>query len=151
MERPSQAPAGTTLVELKLMLALAAPSAVLNVCRMGQMVTDQAVIGHLSVNGHATPVYLDAAALALLWMTLTLTIVNRGLNQTINMLVSQALGAGNYQLGDTWLLTGVLIAVPTACRRRSMAVHLANRQPVCAQSEPRRANARCQWLCLLRR
>ena len=114
MERPSQAPAGTTLVELKLMLALAAPSAVLNVCRMGQMVTDQAVIGHLSVNGHATPVYLDAAALALLWMTLTLTIVNRGLNQTINMLVSQALGAGNYQLGDTWLLTGVLIAVPTA-------------------------------------
>ena len=99
--------------ELKLMVRLALPSAVVNGLRMAQMLTDQAVIGHLRDNmGGTTPVYLDAASLALLWMTLTLSVVKRGLVNSITMLVSQALGAGNRHLADTWLLTGVLIAVP---------------------------------------
>ena len=106
--------AGSRCSELRLMIGLAAPSAIISCLRMGQMLTDQAVIGHLSFEGRSTPVYLDAAALALLWMTLTLSAVNRGLNATVNMLVSQSLGAGNKALADTWLLTGMLIAVPGA-------------------------------------
>ena len=103
----------STCREIWLMIRLALPSAVINGLRMGQMLTDQAVIGHLrSRSGHATPVYLDAASLALLWMTLTLSVVKRGLTNSITMLVSQARGAGNGHLADTWLLTGALIAIP---------------------------------------
>ena len=75
--------------ELISMLALAAPSALMNCLRMAQMLTDQAVIGHLSHAGRSTAVYLDAAALALLWMTLTLSTVNRGITGSVNTLVSR--------------------------------------------------------------
>ena len=86
-------------VELRAMLALGGPSALVSALRTAQTLTDQAIIGHLAWHGHSTPIYLDAAALALLWMQLTITIATRGLGGAINVLTAQAIGAGNKRLG----------------------------------------------------
>lgn len=100
--------------ELKLMLNLATPSAVVNALRMAQALVDQAVVGHLTWQGRPTPIYLDAVALALLWMLLTLSAVQRGISGTVNALASQAVGAGNKRLADTWLMMGLMVSVPAA-------------------------------------
>jgi MATE family multidrug resistance protein len=97
--------------EFRLMVGLAAPTALVNALRTAQLLTDQAIIGHLRLHGHSTPLYLDAAALALLWMNLTLQMVNRSTSGTIQMLVSQALGAGNHRLADVWLYTGLVMCI----------------------------------------
>ena len=96
------------------MFNLAGPSALVNAMRIAQLLTDQAVLGHLKYQGKGTACYLDAASLAILWMTLTLTVMTRGVSGTINMLCSQALGAGNRKLSDTWLVTGLILSVAAA-------------------------------------
>ena len=100
--------------ECRLMFNLAGPSALVNAMRIAQLLTDQAVLGHLKYQGKGTACYLDAASLAILWMTLTLTVMTRGVSGTINMLCSQALGAGNRKLSDTWLVTGLILSVAAA-------------------------------------
>ena len=94
------------------MLALAAPSALVSALRTAQALTDQAVIGHLAYHGESTAVYLDAAALALLWQQLTIQVANRALGGAVNVLSSQAIGAGNTKLADVWLLLGGLLLAP---------------------------------------
>ena len=111
-EDEERAPSRCT--ECRLLASLAAPSALVSCLRTAQMLTDQAVLGHLTFRGHATPIYLDAAALALLWMILTLSIFQRGIPNAINVLASQALGAGNKRLADLWLQTGALLSVVAA-------------------------------------
>ena len=54
------------------------------------MLTDQAVLGHLDCHGKPSAVFLDAAALALLWMNLTLAIACRGLSGPVNVVSPQA-------------------------------------------------------------
>ena len=108
----SAATPSTRCLELKLMLRLATPSAIVSALRLAQSLTDQAVVGHLTRNGKPTPIYLDSVALALLWMMLTLSAIQRGISGTVNTLASQALGAGNRRLADTWLLMALLVSVP---------------------------------------
>ena len=117
--RDGPAPAGGSrssywCKEFRLLLALAGPSALTTSLRTAQLLTDQSVIGHLNLHGHSTPLFLDAASLALLWMNLTIAIMVRGFGGTINLLTSQALGSGNKPLADAWLLTGVLLSIAGA-------------------------------------
>ena len=78
--------------ELRLFATLGAPNALMAASRIAQLLTDQAVLGHLSSE------YLDASSLALLWMNLTMQMCVRGLKGAVNTLVSQAIGAGNDEL-----------------------------------------------------
>ena len=98
--------------ELKAMLTIAVPSAITSALRTAQALTDQAVLGHLTYRGESTPIYLDAAALALLWMQLTINIATRGMCSAINVLSSQASGASNPRLGGVWLHTGAFLFAP---------------------------------------
>ena len=86
--------------ELRLLLALAGPSALTTSLRTAQLLTDQSVIGHLTYEGMSTPIFLDAASLALLWMNLTMAVMTRGIGGSINVLTAQALGAGNKSLAN---------------------------------------------------
>jgi len=97
--------------ELRLLVAIALPSALVAGLRMGQMLTDQAIIGHLTYQGHETPIYLDSVVLALLWMRLTISTGVRAIGPSVNLLTAQALGAGNVRLAGTWLYTGALCSV----------------------------------------
>ena len=69
--------------ELKLFATLGAPNALMAASRIAQLLTDQAVLGHLSSE------YLDASSLALLWMNLTMQMCVRGLKGAVNTLVSR--------------------------------------------------------------
>ena len=116
LERHSEriaAEAATTYgYELRKLLALALPNALVSALRTAQFLTDQAIVGHLAFHGHATAIYLDSAALALLWMQLTMAIATRGIGGAINTLASQAFGASKKDLADVWLLSGAVLATP---------------------------------------
>jgi len=101
----AEAPALSLWAEVAVLARLGLPAAVLSALRTAQLITDQAILGHLQLGGAPTPLYLDAAAQALLWMNLTLAAVQRGLCTGLNVLTSQALGAGNMQLVGVWLQT----------------------------------------------
>ena len=90
--------------ELKLFATLGAPNALMAASRIAQLLTDQAVLGHLSSE------YLDASSLALLWMNLTMQMCVRGLKGAVNTLVSQAIGAGNDELAGLWLRVAYMLA-----------------------------------------
>lgn len=100
--------------ELKLLLGLAGPSALTSALRTAQLLTDQSVIGHLLWKGRSTPVFLDASALALLWMNLTMSVMTRSVGGSVNVLAAQALGAGNRRLADVWLSAGLLFGILAA-------------------------------------
>ena len=106
--------------ELRLLLALAGPSALTTSLRTAQLLTDQSVIGHLTYEGMSTPIFLDAASLALLWMNLTMAVMTRGIGGSINVLTAQALGAGNKSLANAWLLTGCLVSIAGAAAIASL-------------------------------
>ena len=95
-----------------MLIGLAIPSALVSGLRTAQALTDQAILGHLTFHGHSTPIYLDAAALSLLWMQLTMSTMVRGIGGAVNVLASQAHGAGNTRLADIWLQMGVLLVSP---------------------------------------
>ncbi|KNC46234.1 multidrug/Oligosaccharidyl-lipid/Polysaccharide Flippase superfamily [Thecamonas trahens ATCC 50062] len=88
--------------ELSLQLMLAAPVAFTVLCRVGMMLTDLAVLGHLS--GSA----LAAASAALIWMNVVLSPIFRGFAPALNVLSAQALGADNPALAGQWALIAVL-------------------------------------------
>ena len=90
--------------ELRLFATLGAPNALMAASRLAQLLTDQAVLGHLSSE------YLDASSLALLWMNLTMQMCVRGLKGAVNTLVSQAIGAGNDELAGLWLRVAYMLA-----------------------------------------
>lgn len=96
----------THRAELRILAALGVPAALLVATRVAQLLTDQAVIGHLDAAG-AAPLYLDAASQALLWMNVTFTAVIRGVCGAVSVLASQALGADNPDLACIWMKTGL--------------------------------------------
>ena len=101
--------------EASILARLGAPTGLLFALRTAQLLTDQAVVGHLTDDeGRPTALYLDAASQALLWMNLTLQCMVRGVGGAINVLVSNALGAGNRELSGAWLQVGVLAATASA-------------------------------------
>ena len=79
--------------------------------RIGQLITDQAVYGHMSTaEGKPTALYLQSASLAMLWMQLTLQPVSKGVNGAVGTLTSMAVGAGKTELVGVWLQVGLLCA-----------------------------------------
>jgi Na+-driven multidrug efflux pump len=94
--------------ELRALLRLSIPLGLTSAARIGQLLTDQSVLGHLTTAaGEPTALYLDAASLALLWMNLTNGSVVRGLGSAVGVLVAQALGAGARESAGGWLTLGL--------------------------------------------
>ena len=101
--------------ELRTILSIGLPSALIVAIRSIAILTDNAIVGHFTGGtGKPTPIYLDASSLALLWMNLTYAMFMRGVGGAVNTLTSQALGAGNNKLAGAWLLTGLGFAAGCA-------------------------------------
>ena len=102
--------------ELRQLARLGLPTALLFALRTAQLLTDQAVVGHLrdTQTGQPTALYLDAVSQALLWMNLTSQCMIRGIGGAINTLAANALGAGNRTLAGVWLQVGLLVSTAAA-------------------------------------
>lgn len=101
--------------EVKLLTKLGMPAACLFALRTAQLLTDQAVLGHLAEPPDLPPaVYLDAASQALLWMNLTVGMVVRGVGGALSTLTSNAIGAGNDKLARHWLKLGLGVTTVAA-------------------------------------
>lgn len=95
--------------ELRALLQLSIPLGLTSAARIGQLLTDQSVLGHLTTAaGEPTAIYLDGASLALLWMNLTNGAVVRGVSSAVGVLVAQALGAGARESAGGWLTLGLV-------------------------------------------
>lgn len=102
--------------EMVPLLLLGLPMTLLGAARTGQLLTDQAILGHLQPDesesgAENTALYLDAAALALLWINLTSNIVTRGVGGAINVLLARALGAGDKPHAAQIFLTGTCVYI----------------------------------------
>ena len=102
--------------ELRQLTRLGLPTGLLFALRTAQLLTDQAVVGHLrdTQTGQPTALYLDAVSQALLWMNLTSQCMIRGVGGAINTLAANALGAGNHALAGVWLQVGLLVTTVAA-------------------------------------
>ena len=90
--------------EFRKILALGLPIGFSISTRIGQYLTDQAVVGHLGSNSE----YLAAVGLAEVWMTICGTFLY-AFAGAISVLSSQAFGASNYKLVSQWYHVGGLI------------------------------------------
>lgn len=88
--------------EMKIMLEIGWPMLVSFFCRMGMASVDSAFVGHITNGSHSPADYLAAAGLADM-VTNILTIPPLAFNQSLNALVSQAMGSGNKKMAGVWL------------------------------------------------
>jgi len=88
--------------ERQLMFNMAWPMLISFFCRMGMASEDSAFVGHISNGGFTPKEYLAAAGLADM-VTNILVIPPLAFNQSLNALVSQAIGSGNKKMAGTWL------------------------------------------------
>ena len=76
---------------------------------------DVSILGHLDSDARYpaanSTAFLQGAALANTWMSVIDVSIYAGIGQTVNVLVAQAFGAGNYRLMEVWLKLGVLSAL----------------------------------------
>merc|ERR1719262_1066649 len=71
-------------------------------CRMGMATVSSAYVGHITTGEHKAADYLAAAGLSDM-VTSLLIIPPLAFNQSLNALVSQAMGSGNKKMAGTWL------------------------------------------------
>lgn len=71
-------------------------------CRMAMASVDSAFVGHLNSGGHSAGTYLAAAGLSDMVVNI-MVIPPLAFNQSLNALVSQAIGSGNKKMAGTWL------------------------------------------------
>lgn len=87
--------------EMLSMASMAWPMMVSFFCRMAMASVDSAFVGHIS-GAHAPGTYLAAASLSDMVVNI-LVIPPLAFNQSLNALVSQAIGSGNKKMAGTWL------------------------------------------------
>lgn len=92
--------------ERHLMFNMAWPMIISFFCRMGMASEDSAFVGHIDNGGFSPKEYLAAAGLADM-VTNILVIPPLAFNQSLNALVSQAIGSGNKKMAGTWLQLSV--------------------------------------------
>mmetsp|Transcript_28048 Transcript_28048/g.85693 ORF Transcript_28048/g.85693 Transcript_28048/m.85693 type:complete len:595 (-) Transcript_28048:65-1849(-) len=101
--------------ECLALLRLSVPLGFTSAARIGQLLTDQAILGHLrGPSGAPTAVYLDASSLALLWMNLTNGVVVRGVCSAAGVLVAQALGARAPDVAGIWVTLALLFTLASS-------------------------------------
>eukprot|EP00536_Pseudo-nitzschia_multiseries_P014818 jgi/Psemu1/246359/estExt_Genewise1.C_7700015 len=88
--------------EFSAMLALGFPLAVSFFCRMGMASTDSAFVGHINDGQNSPEVYLAAAVLSDMVLSICIT-PPLAFNQVLNGLVSQAIGSNNPRMAGIWL------------------------------------------------
>lgn len=88
--------------ERHFMFNMAWPMMVSFFCRMGMASVDSAFVGHINNGGYQPKEYLAAAGLSDM-VTNILIIPPLAFNQSLNALVSQAIGSGNKKMAGTWL------------------------------------------------
>jgi len=98
----SSLPPGFDKTETSTMFASAWPMMVSFFCRMAMASVDSAFVGHLNTGGHTAGTYLAAAGLSDMVVNI-MVIPPLAFNQSLNALVSQALGSGNKKMAGTWL------------------------------------------------
>lgn len=94
------------LTERAAMVGMAWPMLVSFFCRMGMASVDSAFVGHITNGEHGPKEYLAAAGLSDM-VTNILIIPPLAFNQSLNALVSQAMGSGNKKMAGTWLQLSV--------------------------------------------
>lgn len=92
--------------EFTAMFSMAWPMMVSFFCRMAMATVDSAFVGHINTGGHHAGTYLAAAGLSDMVVNI-LVIPPLAFNQSLNALVSQALGSGNKKMAGTWLQLSV--------------------------------------------
>lgn len=88
--------------ETKIMCGMAWPMLVSFFCRMAMASVDSAFVGHINQGGHSPGTYLAAAGLSDMVVNI-LVIPPLAFNQSLNALVSQAMGSGNKKMAGIWL------------------------------------------------
>eukprot|EP00537_Pseudo-nitzschia_pungens_P000599 CAMPEP_0172369608 /NCGR_PEP_ID=MMETSP1060-20121228/33493_1 /TAXON_ID=37318 /ORGANISM="Pseudo-nitzschia pungens, Strain cf. cingulata" /LENGTH=664 /DNA_ID=CAMNT_0013094577 /DNA_START=33 /DNA_END=2027 /DNA_ORIENTATION=+ len=88
--------------EFSSMMALGFPLAVSFFCRMGMASTDSAFVGHINDGDNTPEVYLAAAVLSDMVLSICVT-PPLAFNQVLNGLVSQAIGSNNPRMAGIWL------------------------------------------------
>merc|ERR1719454_614961 len=88
--------------ETSIMFSSAWPMMVSFFCRMAMASVDSAFVGHITAGGHNPGTYLAAAGLSDMVVNI-LVIPPLAFNQSLNALVSQAIGSGNKKMAGTWL------------------------------------------------
>lgn len=95
-------PADFDSTESRIMFSSAWPMMVSFFCRMAMASVDSAFVGHLNTGGHTAGTYLAAAGLSDMVVNI-MVIPPLAFNQSLNALVSQAIGSGNKKMAGTWL------------------------------------------------
>lgn len=95
-------PANFDSEESRIMFSSAWPMMVSFFCRMAMASVDSAFVGHLNTGGHTAGTYLAAAGLSDMVVNI-MVIPPLAFNQSLNALVSQAIGSGNKKMAGTWL------------------------------------------------
>merc|ERR1719420_1688825 len=88
--------------ELGVMCSMGWPMLVSFFSRMAMASVDAAFVGHITDGEHTAGTYLAAAGLSDM-VTSLLIIPPLAFNQSLNALVSQAMGSGNKKMAGTWL------------------------------------------------
>mmetsp|Transcript_102232 Transcript_102232/g.286600 ORF Transcript_102232/g.286600 Transcript_102232/m.286600 type:complete len:546 (+) Transcript_102232:55-1692(+) len=88
--------------ERSLMFNMAWPMMISFFCRMGMASVDSAFVGHIENGAFQPKEFLAAAGLSDM-VTNILIIPPLAFNQSLNALVSQAIGSGNKKMAGTWL------------------------------------------------
>ncbi|CAB9530570.1 Probable multidrug resistance protein NorM (Partial), partial [Seminavis robusta] len=88
--------------EVAEMVNLGIPLAVSFFCRMGMASTDSAFVGHIHNGDNSPEVYLAAAVLSDMMVTLCIT-PPLAFNQIVSALVGQAMGSNNPKMAGIWL------------------------------------------------
>ena len=90
-------------------------------------VVDVSILGHLDEDprfpGANSTAFLTGAALANTWMSVMDVGLYAGFAQAVNILSSQAYGAKNFALADTWLRVGVVAVLLASVLRNVGRVH----------------------------
>mmetsp|Transcript_2758 Transcript_2758/g.3718 ORF Transcript_2758/g.3718 Transcript_2758/m.3718 type:complete len:527 (-) Transcript_2758:646-2226(-) len=96
--------------ELKAWWSLTWPSMMLCFTGMLQSFTDLAFLGHFNTDEYTAADYLAAASIASMVFEISMAIFTKGVNQVLNVLCSQAYGAGNHKLMGVWLQICILLS-----------------------------------------
>lgn len=100
--RTSSSSSFSKRTELWEMWNLGFPLAVSFFCRMGMASTDSSFVGHIRDGTHTPELYLAAAVLSDMVVTLLVT-PPLAFNQVLNALVGQAMGSNNPKMAGIWL------------------------------------------------
>lgn len=106
MQVQDELPEGFHRTEALTMFNMAWPMMVSFFCRMAMASVDSAFVGHIETGNHSPKDYLAAAGLSDMVVNI-LVIPPLAFNQSLNALVSQAIGSGNKKMAGTWLQLSV--------------------------------------------